>query len=501
MRSSIVSVGQNGNSGQYNNLRSDAAGGAQLLVHQQSGYFSFPTNPTAGQTFTLTINGNAVVLTCVSSIGSTPGNFLRGATAAASAANALALLLQPQTTTATGVALSAANQLLVSYFSYALVGTTLTLSSNNTNAFSPVTSFSAATNITGGSWTTATMQLYVQPGITTIAGTTVKYAGGSTPVFSAPASNPRIDLVTINAAGSIAIVTGTEAASPSIPAYPVGSTTLAEVYHVVGETALYDTANQKAGQGYIQYDARPFFNITQTVQSGLIMMWPTAPVPGGWLSCDGSAISRATYPTLFGILAPVFGTVTITIATPAVITANSHGLQVGDQIYFTTTGALPTGLSANTLYYIISAGFGANSFQVSTARGGAAVNTSGTQSGTHTMVKCPFGLGDGSTTFNLPDMRAAFPLGYKAGDANAGYYGQKGGEATHTLTTGEMPTHSHDYWNGGIGSGGLVVSTVNIGSSAPGYASQNYGQWGSAGSGNAHNNMPPFTTLLFIIKT
>ena len=223
------------------------------------------------------------------------------------------------------------------------------------------------------------------------------------------------------------------------------------------------------------------------------MMWPIAPVPTGWLSCDGSAVSRATYPTLFGIVAPVFGTITVTIATPAVVSATSHGLQIGDQVYFTTTGALPTGMAANTLYYVISAGFGANSFEISASRGGSAVNTSGSQSGVHTMVACPFGLGDGSTTFNLPDMRANFPLGYKAADTNAGYYGQKGGEATHVLTTPEIPAHTHTYNSPSTGS--LQVSGGGSASVAGADTT------GSTGGGGAHNNMPPFLTLLFIVKT
>jgi len=496
MRSSIVSNGQAGFSGQYNNLRSDAAGAAGLLVHQMLGYFSMGTNPANTKTLTLTINGTAVTFTFVSSIGSTAGNVLIAGTAAGTMANLLALLQQPQTTTSTGVALSAANQQLVSYLSFLPVTTTLYVSSNNTNAYAPITSFSASTNATSDSWTSQTMALLVEPGTTTIAGTIVKYAGGITPTFTAPVSNPRFDLVTINSSGTIVLVTGTENASPVVPTYPSGSTTLCEVHHSVSETSIYDNANQTAGQGYIQQDSRPFMNITQIVQSGLIMMWPVAPVPTGWLALDGSAISRATYPTLFGIVAPVYGTISVSINSPAVVTANAHGLQVGDQVYFTTTGALPTGMSPNTLYYVIAAGYGANSFEFSASRGGAAVNTSGSQSGTHTMTICPFGLGDGSTTFNLPDMRANVPVGYKAADANMGYYGQKGGEATHQLTTTEMPSHTHSISTYNSGSSGTNVSDFESTSNGPTGRST-----GSAGSDGAHNNLQPFLTLLFIIKT
>ena len=78
------------------------------------------------------------------------------------------------------------------------------------------------------------------------------------------------------------------------------------------------------------------------------------------------------------------GEVTISISSPAVINWTGHGLNVDSEVVFTTDGALPTGLTAGTRYYVISAGFGADSFQVSATPQGAAINTSGTQSGTHT---------------------------------------------------------------------------------------------------------------------
>ena len=80
------------------------------------------------------------------------------------------------------------------------------------------------------------------------------------------------------------------------------------------------------------------------------------------------------------------GTCTITIASPAVITKTAHGLVAGMPVVFSTTGALPTGLTAGTIYYVISAGLATDSFRVSTSVGGSAVNTSGSQSGTHTVT-------------------------------------------------------------------------------------------------------------------
>lgn len=78
---------------------------------------------------------------------------------------------------------------------------------------------------------------------------------------------------------------------------------------------------------------------------------------------------------------------TVTIAIPGVFTQTAHGLVLNDQVVFSTTGALPTGLTAGTTYYVISGGLTADEFQVSATEGGTAITTTGSQSGVHTMVK------------------------------------------------------------------------------------------------------------------
>ena len=80
-------------------------------------------------------------------------------------------------------------------------------------------------------------------------------------------------------------------------------------------------------------------------------------------------------------------TFTVTVASPGVFTSVAHGLAAGDEISFRTTGSLPTGLAVGTAYYVIAAGLTTDAFQVSTTSGGAAVNTSGSQSGTHNWRK------------------------------------------------------------------------------------------------------------------
>ena len=79
--------------------------------------------------------------------------------------------------------------------------------------------------------------------------------------------------------------------------------------------------------------------------------------------------------------------VTVTIASPAVCTLTNHGFVAGQQIRFSTTGALPTGLDASAAYYVIAAGLTASTFEVSTTYAGTAVTTTGTQSGVHSVGK------------------------------------------------------------------------------------------------------------------
>lgn len=74
---------------------------------------------------------------------------------------------------------------------------------------------------------------------------------------------------------------------------------------------------------------------------------------------------------------------TVTIASPGVFTLKKHGLFADDRVIFETSGALPTGLSADTWYYVISDGLDEDEFQVSTTKDGDAINTTGSQSGTH----------------------------------------------------------------------------------------------------------------------
>jgi len=82
----------------------------------------------------------------------------------------------------------------------------------------------------------------------------------------------------------------------------------------------------------------------------------------------------------YGVSPSIF---TVTIASPAVVTSTLT-LANGSPVILTSSGypsALPTGLTPGTTYYVINAS--GSTFNLSATVGGAAINTSGTQSGTH----------------------------------------------------------------------------------------------------------------------
>lgn len=106
---------------------------------------------------------------------------------------------------------------------------------------------------------TLDMTLYVEAGMVYFSDKRLIFAGGNSPAFVAPTTNPRIDLLTIDSAGTLAIVQGTEAASPTAPAHPLNKIVICEVYNRTTEIKIYD--EDSAGEGYILNDVRPFLAV------------------------------------------------------------------------------------------------------------------------------------------------------------------------------------------------------------------------------------------------
>lgn len=93
--------------------------------------------------------------------------------------------------------------------------------------------------------------------------------------------------------------------------------------------------------------------------------------------------------SLLTLGAPSLPVVTISVASPAVVTSLVPlGLQVGACFQFNTTGALPSGVTAATNYFVTSVPT-PTTFNFSATQGGSAINSTGSQSGVQTLTFSP----------------------------------------------------------------------------------------------------------------
>ncbi|MCY0148320.1 tail fiber protein [Hoeflea sp. G2-23] len=157
-----------------------------------------------------------------------------------------------------------------------------------------------------------------------------------------------------------------------------------------------------------------------------------------------------------------------------------------------------------------------------------------------TALSTTYGVGDGSTTFNLPDLRgrslsgkdnmggsAASRLTTGGSGVDGATLGAVGGSETHTLTTAQLASHTHSFTGDATGAGGAHTHPVGGATDSAGSnATQRFVFGGSAntdtvstsgisaththttsgtnapaGSGAAHNNVQPTLVCNYIIKT
>jgi microcystin-dependent protein len=133
---------------------------------------------------------------------------------------------------------------------------------------------------------------------------------------------------------------------------------------------------------------------------------------------------------------------------------------------------------------------------------GSAVSRS-TYSDLYTAIGTTYGTGDGSTTFNVPNLKGKVPVGYNSADTSFDALGETGGAKTHTLTIAEMPDHDHGL-NRAYGGTGFKIpyddpysgwGMVDGGGSSPIDVIKD------EGGGEAHNNLQPYIVLNYIIRT
>ena len=125
----------------------------------------------------------------------------------------------------------------------------------------------------------------------------------------------------------------------------------------------------------------------------------------------------------------------------------------------------------------------------------------------YAVIGTTYGVGDGATTFNVPDLRGRAIImvdgaanritAASTNGGNADTIGGVGGTETHTLITAESPSHTHtltDLIATGTGgsTSGIVTQTAGTGTQSP--------VTDSTGGGGAHSNTQPWIALEYIIK-
>jgi microcystin-dependent protein len=186
-------------------------------------------------------------------------------------------------------------------------------------------------------------------------------------------------------------------------------------------------------------------------QPGRVDWFATMSPPSGFLAASGTAVSRTTYAALFSaITATVVGTATTGSPTLTGI-ASTNSMWVG--MPFSHAAWVP----GTTVVSVA-----ANSITLSTNSGGT---------GPATAWICPFGAGDNSTTFNVPDLRGRAPRGWDNGA------GLDTGRVFGSLQGDQFPAHTHTY-------GSATFFTTATGGGSATVANWLTGNTGSAGSGS-----------------
>jgi microcystin-dependent protein len=120
------------------------------------------------------------------------------------------------------------------------------------------------------------------------------------------------------------------------------------------------------------------------------------------------------------------------------------------------------------------------------------------------IIGTTYGSGNGSTTFNVPDLRGRVAVGKNAGSFAS--LGSTGGEENHTMTINEMPAHKHttsvnsDVEPANITGYAAAGHSVFVGTDRV-FTTKNYDSaMQTTGGGAPFNNLQPYIVLNQIIK-
>ena len=120
-----------------------------------------------------------------------------------------------------------------------------------------------------------------------------------------------------------------------------------------------------------------------------------------------------------------------------------------------------------------------------------------------------YGAGDGTTTFNLPNLQGRIPVGQLAADPYFNAMASAGGVTDVTLTTAQIP--SHDHTSNAVGGQGNLGLCIADGTNTATVADSSLGELNvfttpraltinNSGGGGSHTNVQPYVVMNYIIK-
>lgn len=211
-----------------------------------------------------------------------------------------------------------------------------------------------------------------------------------------------------------------------------------------GHEVATSTSRPTATTGQLVYetDTRSFsfYNGSSwvgLVPPGTISAWPTATAPDGWLLCYGQAVSRTTYANLFSVLG---GNTVTSMGTRVSVSSTITGMTGMKAEY---VGLQITGYAINPSAVVTIASV-VDSSTITLSEATASLPTS---TSLYTIGGVSYGNGDGSTTFNVPDMRGRRPAGFDnmGGTSASRLTFSSANLLNDALGDCNMPSHYHSY--------------------------------------------------------
>ena len=139
---------------------------------------------------------------------------------------------------------------------------------------------------------------------------------------------------------------------------------------------------------------------------------------------------------------------------------------------------------------------------------GSAISRS-TYSDLFAVLSTSYGVGDGSTTFNLPNLKGRVPVGRDSSQVEFDTLGETGGSKTSALVVANLPAHTHTTT---LTNGTLVVRQEG-GGDAKLTANSTYGPYNTytigattdgggngTATGDTFSNLAPYIALNYIIR-